>query len=213
MGLYTQSRVQFEPRDETRGDREGTVGRRRGSTGTHIGQWSIQGYGATDLTDDIEYALEHPEVRPADAGGVGTLRGLRRRYADRGVVHSRAGRHGDGTYPGRAVDADNAAGGGVMQAFTGSIHDVTKALFFKSSEDGRRPGRRSQVRALDAAEEPDRPGTRLERDEIGDTAHPSRYRPSALAARTLRSAPASRQEPSRATATNVRTETSWPRSI
>jgi len=25
----------------------------------------------------------------------------------------------------------------VMQAFTGSIHDVTKALFFKSSEDGR----------------------------------------------------------------------------
>jgi len=62
MGLYTQSRVQFEPRDEkTRGDREGTVGRRRGSNGHAYRPVSIQGYGATDLTDDIEYALEHPE--------------------------------------------------------------------------------------------------------------------------------------------------------
>jgi len=74
----------------------------------------------------------------------------------------------------------------VMQAFTGSIHDVTKALFFKSSEDGRHVRVDDLKYALDAAEEPDRPGTRLERDEIGDTAHPSRYRPSALAARTLR---------------------------
>jgi len=62
MGLYTQSRVQFEPRDEKRE----AIGKAplvdaADPTGTHIGQWSIQGYGATDLTDDIEYALEHPE--------------------------------------------------------------------------------------------------------------------------------------------------------
>jgi len=61
MGLYTQSRVQFEPRDEKRE----AIGKAplvdaADPTGTHIGQWSIQGYGATDLTDDIEYALEHP---------------------------------------------------------------------------------------------------------------------------------------------------------
>jgi len=61
-GVHAQSRVQFEPRDEKRE----AIGKAplvdaADPTGTHIGQWSIQGYGATDLTDDIEYALEHPE--------------------------------------------------------------------------------------------------------------------------------------------------------
>jgi len=134
----TQSRVQFEPRDgNADGDREGTVGRRRGSTGTHIGQWSIQGYGATDLTDDIEYALERMKF------GL-PMQVESEHYADFVVdmpIEASFTRERVATATARILGERSMRitrqAVSVMQAFTGSIHDVTKALFFKSSEDGR----------------------------------------------------------------------------
>jgi len=139
MGLYTQSRVQFEPRDEKRE----AIGKAplvdaADPTGTHIGQWSIQGYGATDLTDDIEYALEHPEKFGLP------MQVESEHYADFVVdmpIEASFTRERVATATARILGERSMRitrqAVSVMQAFTGSIHDVTKALFFKSSEDGR----------------------------------------------------------------------------
>jgi len=184
MGLYTQSRVQFEPRDEKRE----AIGKAplvdAADQRAHIGQWSIQGYGATDLTDDIEYALEHPEKFGLP------MQVESEHYADFVVdmpIEASFTRERVATATARILGERSMRitrqAVSVMQAFTGSIHDVTKALFFKSSEDGRHVRVDDLKYALSTL-----PKSRIvpergsKRDEIGDTAHPSRYRPSALAA-------------------------------
>jgi len=140
MGAYTQSRVQFEPREEKREaiGKAPTVDA-ADPTGTHIGQWSIQGYGATDLTEDIEYALEHPGEFDLP------LQVESEHYADFVVdmpieasfTRERVAAATTRILNRRSMRPTRQAVS-VMEVFTGSIHDVTKALFFKSSEDGRR---------------------------------------------------------------------------
>ena len=139
MGLYTQSRVQFEPRDEKRN----AIGKAplvdaADPTGTHIGQWSIQGYGATDLTDDIEYALENPgefdlpmQVESEHYADFVVDLPIEASFTRERVATATARILGE-----RSMRMTRQAVS-VMQAFTGSIHDVAKALFFKSGEDGR----------------------------------------------------------------------------
>lgn len=140
MGAYTQSRVQFEPREDKRkaiGDAPAVD--KDDPTGTHIGQWSVVGYGTSTLQEDVEDAFENPDQfgleLQADednfaAFGVNIPLDVsfrrtniadvvRRSLSDRSM---RMTRH--------AVS--------VMQAFTGSVHDVAKALFHLGSENGRK---------------------------------------------------------------------------
>lgn len=139
MGAYTQSRVQFEPRDDKRealGDAP-TVDMDN-PRGTHIGQWNLVGEGVTDLEEGIRDAFENPEKfglsfqSEADNFAAFTVdlpmevawsreriaETVRRSLTDRSLTMTR-----------HAVS--------VMQAFCGSLHDVSKALYYLPSEGGR----------------------------------------------------------------------------
>jgi hypothetical protein len=139
MGAYTQSRVQFEPREKKReaiGDTPEVD--KDDPTGTHIGQWSIAGYGVSEFQEDVEYAFENPEEFDLE------LQVDEENYADFTVdIPLEQSFHRDTVFQAvrrslfdRSMRLTQHAVS-VMQAFTGSIHDVSKALFYLGSENGR----------------------------------------------------------------------------
>jgi DNA-binding PadR family transcriptional regulator len=140
MGTYTQSRVQFEPRDSKRESiSDPPQVTRDDPKGYHIGSWSIVGHGADTLHDDLQYAIENPEeydLSPqTDADNyVGWVVDI--------SIQSGFDRHTAHCATRRMLEERNLRptrhAVSLLHAFCGSPHDVTKALAQLSSEDGRR---------------------------------------------------------------------------
>lgn len=140
MGAYTQSRVQFET-DEQKRESIGAAPEvdMADPTGTHIGQWTLVGHGVTEFRDELAHALSHPEdydlELQTDAKNyqdwvleMPLEDSFRRECVAQAVTRSLRNRS---IRPTRHAVS-------VMQAFTGSVHDVAKALYYLGSENDRK---------------------------------------------------------------------------
>jgi DNA-binding PadR family transcriptional regulator len=140
MGTYTQSRVQFEPRDSKRESiSDPPQVTRDDPRGYHVGSWSIVGHGADTLREDLQYAIEHPEeydlAPQTDADNyIGWIVDI--------SIQSGFDRHTAHCATRRMLEERNLRptrhAVSLLHAFCGSPHDVTKALAQLSSEAGRR---------------------------------------------------------------------------
>ncbi len=140
MGVYTQSRVHFDPRH----DKRAAIGAppevdAADPTGTHIGSWSIVGHDADTLQPELQDALENPEqfdlqYQDYDEYFTGF-------FVDYEITAGMDRETITATLK-RGLEARNmqptSHAVSVMQAFCGSPHDIAKAISRLGNESRRR---------------------------------------------------------------------------